>query len=586
MYSFTRLLPLLPLFCTSVVNAVNPCPILGPIWPAATGLSSDPVVIEALQNITTTIEHAIDAGNFSSDSISLQIFDANDPGALLSLFNTAADINTTLGVSDVDENTVFRIGSTSKLFTMFMLLIENGLGPMQDPVADYIPELRDAIIDLFRNSTNWDNGIDFTKWNEVTVGELATHMAGIGRDCKCSWLDPGLTSLVTLTESLDGVLDFTEQASTVEALGFPALPTSQIPTCGVPFPCDRKHFFKGMVQRHPIVPTSRTPIYSNAAFQILGYVVEAMAGDDYSKVLSDDILKPLNLSRTSYGAPDTSLGVIPNKGGLEWWNFAMGDEIPAGGIYSSAKDMATIGRAILNSTLLPPALTRRWLKPVSHTSSLDYGVGAPWEILSFGSERPIDLYTKSGDIGTYSSVFALSPDHGVGFVVLGAGANTHKSLALASDLVSAILIPALEKSAKKQAAKRFAGTYALDSANSSITISTDDGPGLLVTNWISDSSSMAAAFMSLNGMTGPSQLSTRLYPTGLESPGKISFRAVTPPALPSGIGPFTSSCITWFTVDSQVYGSVGIDEFVFNLDQTGNAVSVTPRVLRTTMKKT
>ncbi|KAJ6108421.1 hypothetical protein N7523_009744 [Penicillium sp. IBT 18751x] len=565
MYSF-RLLSLLPVLCISVANALNPCPILGPLWPAATGLSSDPVVSEALQNVTTAIQQAIDAGNFSSNSISLQIFDANDPDALLSLFYTAADINTTLGVSEVDENTVFRIGSTSKLLTMFTLLIESGFGAMQDPVADYIPELRDAIVDLLRNSTNWNNGIDFTKWNEVTVGELATHLAGIGRDY--------------------GVLDLAEEASTVEALGFPALPESQIPTCGLPDPCDRKQFFEGMVQRHPIVPTSRTPIYSNAAFQILGYVVEAMAGDTFKNIFSNDILKPLNLSRTFYDNPDASLGVIPDKEGLKWWNFPMGDETPAGGIYSSAKDMATIGRAILNSTILPSALTRRWLKPVSHTSSLDYGVGAPWEILSFNNERPIDLYTKSGDIGAYSSVFALSPDHGVGFIVLGAGANTHESLSLASDLVSAILIPALEKSAKNQAAKRFAGTYALDSVNSTITISTDDGPGLVVTKWINNSSSMITAFMALCGMKRPSQLSMRLYPTGLESPGKISFRAVTPPPLPSGIGPFTSSCITWFTVDSHVYGNVGIDEFVFNLDETGNAVSVTPRVLRTTLKKT
>jgi CubicO group peptidase (beta-lactamase class C family) len=87
-------------------------------------------------------------------------------------------------------------------------------------------------------------------------------------------------------------------------------------------------FFKGIVQRHPIVPTSSTPIYSNAAFQILGYVVEAMAGDNYTKVLSDNVLKPLNLSRTFYDTPDSSLGVIPKTGGQEYWNFAMGDETP------------------------------------------------------------------------------------------------------------------------------------------------------------------------------------------------------------------------------------------------------------------
>ena len=258
----------------------------------------------------------------------------------------------------------------------------------------------------------------------------------------------------------------------------------------------------------------------------------------------------------------------------------------AGGMYSSAKDMATFGRAIPNSTLLPPAITRRWMKPATHTSSLNYAVGAPWEILSFGNERSIDLYTKSGDIGVYSSVLALSPDHGVGFTILGAGNNTHGSLALASDLISAILIPALEQSAKDQANQRFAGTYALGTGNSSITITTDNGAALIVTNWINNSFNMFNAFMALNGIGDPSQLSIRLYPTGLESQGQISFRAVVPLALPPGIGSFTSSCITWVTVDSQVYGNVGIDEFTFNLDQNGNVVSISPRALRTTLQKT
>jgi hypothetical protein len=248
--------------------------------------------------------------------------------------------------------------------------------------------------------------------------------------------------------------------------------------------------------------------------------------------------------------------------------------------------MSAFGRAILNSTLLPKSTTRRWLKPLTHTSSLDYAVGAPWEILSFGNERPIDLYTKSGDIGTYSCVLALDPDHNAGFVLLGAGNSTHVSLALASDFVSQSLLPALEQAAKSQAHARFAGTYALGTGNSSITITTDDGPALVVTSWVNNGIDMFPSYMALNGITDPSMLSIRLYPTGLESPGQLSFRSVIPPPLPSGIGPFSSSCISWVTADSQVYGNVGIDEFVFNLDGNGNAVSVSPRVLRTVLSKT
>ncbi|KAJ6087265.1 hypothetical protein N7467_006179 [Penicillium canescens] len=557
------LCPLLLVLCAALTNAVHLCPLLGPSWPAPTHLPDDPTVQSALQNITTTIQDAIKAGNFSGNSLSLQIFDTSGSRSLLTLSHTAEAINTTIGVSEVDENTVFRIGSASKIFTMLLLLIEDGFNILQDPVAKYIPEIQAAVVDLLRNSTKRRDGINFTKWNEVTVGELASYLAGIARDY--------------------GVLDLTEQAPLLESLGFPALPPAQIPPCGVPNPCSRKQFFNGLLQAHPIVPTSSTPIYSNAGFQILGYVLEAIAGKDFEKVLKKDLIKPLNLTHTFYNTPSTSLGVIPISQGEYWWDFNIGEEAPAGGIYSSAKDMSIFGRAILNSTLLPRSITRRWMKPLSHTSSLGYAVGAPWEILSFGDERPIDLYTKSGDIGTYSSALALDPDHGAGFIILGAGSNTHVSIALASDLVSASLLPALEQAAKNQAYERFAGRYALSTGNSSITITTDDGPALVVTSWFNNGTDMFLAYMALNGISNPSQLSIRLYPTGLESPGQISFRAVIPLALPAGIGPFTSSCITWVTVDSQVYGNVGTDEFVFNLDENGNAVSVSPRVLRTVL---
>ncbi|KAJ5368601.1 uncharacterized protein N7496_008361 [Penicillium cataractarum] len=558
---------LLLLLHIAVIDAIHLCPLQGPIWPAPTGLSNDATVQSALKNITKTIQNASDAGNFSGASLSLEIFDTSSSNALLTYAHTAKEINTTLGVSKVDENTVFRIGSTSKMFPMLLLLIQGGFSPLQDPISKYIPELKAAADDLLGNSTKRNNGIDYTRWNEITVGELASHLAGIARDY--------------------GVLDLTEQASLLQSLGFPALPPAQIPPCGVPNPCSRKQFFDGMLQSHPIVPTSSTPIYSNAAFQVLGYVVEALAnGKDFEKVMKEKITKPLNMAHTFYTTPNSSLGVIPSYQGEYWWDFDIGEEAPAGGIFSSAKDMSTFGRAILNSTLLPQSTTRRWLKPLAHTSSIDYAVGAPWEILSFGNERPIDLYTKSGDIGTYSCVLSLDPDHSAGFVLLGAGNNTHVSLALASDLVSQSLLPALEQAAKNQAHARFAGKYALGTGNSSITITTDDGPALVVTSWVNNGTNMFPSYMALSGITDPSMLSIRLYPTGLESPGQLSFRAVIPPPLPSGIGPFSSSCISWVTVDGSVYGNVGIDEFVFNLDGKGNAVSVSPRVLRTVLPKT
>jgi CubicO group peptidase (beta-lactamase class C family) len=87
-------------------------------------------------------------------------------------------------------------------------------------------------------------------------------------------------------------------------------------------------FFSGLLQAHPIFPTSTTPIYSNAAFQVVGYVVEALAGKDFQTVLKDDIINPLRLGHTFYTTPSTKLGVIPTTQGEYYWNFQMGDETP------------------------------------------------------------------------------------------------------------------------------------------------------------------------------------------------------------------------------------------------------------------
>lgn len=84
-----------------------------------------------------------------------------------------------------------------------------------------------------------------------------------------------------------------------------------------------------MVEAHPIVPTSSTPIYSNAAFQVLGYVVEALAGgEDFEKILEAKIIKPLGMSHTFYTSPNASLGVIPDYEGEYWWDFDIGEEAP------------------------------------------------------------------------------------------------------------------------------------------------------------------------------------------------------------------------------------------------------------------
>lgn len=268
----------------------------------------------------------------------------------------------------------------------------------------------------------------------------------------------------------------------------------------------------------------------------------------------------------------------------------------AGGLYSSPNDMAAIGRAVLNNTLLPPAVTRRWMKPVSHVGgSLASSVGQPWEILSLTQPRVIDLYTKQGDIGNYSSIIVLSPDHNVGFTILAAGKGGTNTVSGLTDQIIEELIPALEKSAKIQAHKRFSGSYAIKHKNTtmSMSITTDSGPGLKVSNWTFGGKDMFPVIEKLQPtMIGKlnsyssNSLDVRLYPTGLENPGQVGFRAIIQTlSKPSG-GPFTSVCKPWLSVDGSPYGGIGVDEFIFDVNCKGEVTGVSPRAFRlTTLSK-
>lgn len=65
-------------------------------------------------------------------------------------------------------------------------------------------------------------------------------------------------------------------------------------------------------------------MYSNAGFQILGYVIENVTGEPYEVAIANSIFKPLNLSRTSLKpSSNSSWGVIP-VGDSEWDNYEGG----------------------------------------------------------------------------------------------------------------------------------------------------------------------------------------------------------------------------------------------------------------------
>src|SRR5690554_4443848 len=143
-----------------------------------------------------------------------------------------------------------------------------------------------------------------------------------------------------------------------------------------------------------------------------------------------------------------------------------------GGYFSALSDLSTLGRSMLASTLLPPLTTRKWLKPLLHTSALTFSLGSPWEILrqpvpidpsaspdTAPRTRVVDFYTKQGGGGPYTSILALSPDHNVGLSILTAGNASIGTYVALRQLFVDIWLPAAELAAREQAGEGLVGRY-------------------------------------------------------------------------------------------------------------------------------
>lgn len=99
------------------------------------------------------------------------------------------------------------------------------------------------------------------------------------------------------------------------------------PICANPATTDNRfanatlvEFFDGILKVHPQAPTSTAPLYSNAAFQILGYALEEITGKSFETVMKEELIKPLNLTRSSYSHPNMNVSVIPDDPTSSQWN--------------------------------------------------------------------------------------------------------------------------------------------------------------------------------------------------------------------------------------------------------------------------
>ncbi|KAL2139044.1 hypothetical protein VTI28DRAFT_5855 [Corynascus sepedonium] len=570
---------------TTVLAGPN-CPPLGPVYEKPYRFKDSAAMQSAIANLTEVFQ-ALDQNNSTAmrantTSYSIEVFSTSEEEPLIfSWHHTAAalrEAKNNSGVRETSADTVYRLGSLTKVFTVYTWLVQDGDVKWNEPITKYVPELA-AAADSAR-----DDPVAHVPWDEVTIGALAGQLSGAIRDY-------GLMSEVTQEFN---------QSDAVQ-LGFPPLEQSDpmLPKCGEWPQCNRTEFFKGLLRAYPSFAPFATPAYTNTGYQILAYALESIKGKSFETLMKESVLRPLGLNHTYFQKAPAEVGIIPGTTKEANWDYQLGDENPAGNMYSSVADISALGRAIMRSTLLPPVLTRRWLRPASMSSELVAGVGYPWGVRRVvvpyaNGKHVVDAFNKAGSIGYYSSLLVLLPDYDAGFSVLIAGpqtpGNTNFNIA---DLLGTRLLPALEAAAREHADAKYGGEYADETGTASLRLTTQpDRPGLGVENWVRNGTDMGYIAVVLQGGYSPVNASVRLYPAGLETvredgSKRVAFKAVfedlNQPARPDSM--FSTDCGTWVSFTGVVYGTQPLDQFIFEIDAEGKVVSIESLALRAVMKK-
>lgn len=146
------------------------CPLWGPLFPAPTNVVRKTAAVpDAVRNLKENLDLAIKNGTLeSSVSFHIDVFSTND--IIFDYSYASPGSNDSLTSGQIDKNTIFKIGSISKLLTVYSLLAATGMTHINDPVTKWVPELANA---------PFENDIDTVRWQDVTIGALAGHMAGV-----------------------------------------------------------------------------------------------------------------------------------------------------------------------------------------------------------------------------------------------------------------------------------------------------------------------------------------------------------------------------------------------------------------------
>jgi CubicO group peptidase (beta-lactamase class C family) len=291
-----------------------------------------------------------------------------------------------------DAETVYRIGSITKMFTAVMLeqLAEAGKVRLSDPVEKYFPEIQ-TVQGRIPNAP------------PITLIQLATHTSGLGRE-------PDNTD----TYVTGPVADW-------EKTLIAALPHTH----------------------YQFEPGTRYS-YSNIGYAILGAALARAAGEPYTAYIPKHIFQPLGMTHTALERNEQMLphlskgyqvmgpgGEVDSATPQREHDTGRGYKVPNGAIYTTAGDLARFASFLLGkgpeSVLKSASLERfqmQTIVPANLDLSSGYGIG-------FEAQRR-DGYVAFGHGGAvagYTAMLLMNRPKGIGVVAFSNGAANPAGIA-------------------------------------------------------------------------------------------------------------------------------------------------------------
>ncbi len=275
------------------------------------------------------------------------------------------------GISDTAKKTpvdpsqtVFKVGSVSKLFTTVAVLqlAERGYISLDSDVNKYLS--------TFKIEDKFDA--------PVTVWNLLTHTAG-----------------------------FEDKLVGSASKAFDEVP----PIC--------KHLAREMPRR--VMPPGKFYSYSNYGMSLAGCIVEQVTGKSFAEYVDEKVFSPLGMSNSSFAFPQRlqqklTKGYLKSNGQVEVSNFGFFNIYPAGSLISTASDMAKFMLAMLDekTKILKPETVK-----LMQTRQFGYAPEFPGSCLGFYEyyRSGVRSLVHGGAPPGFESRFFLVPEHNLGFFV-------------------------------------------------------------------------------------------------------------------------------------------------------------------------